>query len=361
MTAMEMSPRANFLPGPGAVAPRVEAAFAAPAVSHRSEAFRRQLSSLREHLCRLTGAAHVAIASGSGTTANDMVAAQLSLRPGRGLVLAHGEFGQRLVDHARRFALRFTTLDSGCASEVAPAPLHAEFHGETPPAWLWCVHCETSSGVLNDLSALRALCHAHGTALVVDCISSLGTLPVDLRGIDLATASSGKGLRAFPGLALVFSGNAPPAPSSQLPRSLDLGLHASADEVPFTLSSNLLAALHAAVEGVDWPSRFAAIESHAARVRHALATLGLSRVAGNCRTSPAVTTLALPPSLPSRTFGQLMEAAGVLVSWQSAHLRARNWAQICLMGELGAAHVAALETALTSVWNHCATIAGPVA
>jgi aspartate aminotransferase-like enzyme len=47
---------------------------------------------------------------GSGTLANDAIAAQLSLLDGRGLVLSNGEFGERLIDHARRFGLSFDVL-----------------------------------------------------------------------------------------------------------------------------------------------------------------------------------------------------------------------------------------------------------
>jgi len=53
----------------------------------------------------------VQILSGSGTLANDVVAARLSLLEGsRGLILSNGEFGDRLLDHARRARLNFATL-----------------------------------------------------------------------------------------------------------------------------------------------------------------------------------------------------------------------------------------------------------
>ena len=114
------------------------------------------------------------------------------------------------------------------------------------PRWLWFVHCETSTGVLNDLDGLRGLCAASRIGLCVDAISSIGTVPVSLEGIQFASGVSGKGLGAFPGLAMVFyRDDLRPAPS-RLPRYLDLGLYASSHDVPFTHSSNLLRALHTA-------------------------------------------------------------------------------------------------------------------
>ncbi|MCX7867714.1 MAG: GNAT family N-acetyltransferase, partial [Limisphaera sp.] len=98
---------ANFLPGPVAVRREVRRAFEQAPESHRSPVFMMDFQAARRCLCELTGAAHCQLMVGSGTLANDAVAAQLSLEGGRGLVLSNGEFGTRLVDHARRWGLAF--------------------------------------------------------------------------------------------------------------------------------------------------------------------------------------------------------------------------------------------------------------
>ena len=59
----------------------------------------------KRRLCEITDAPNVEILLGSGTLANDMVAAQLSVHSEPGLILSNGEFGDRLIDHARRFGL----------------------------------------------------------------------------------------------------------------------------------------------------------------------------------------------------------------------------------------------------------------
>ena len=96
----------NFLPGPVGIAAPVRAALARPPVSHRSAAFVRDFQATRRALCALMGARDVQILMGSGTLANEVVAATLSHEPGNGLILSNGEFGERLVDHATRFGLR---------------------------------------------------------------------------------------------------------------------------------------------------------------------------------------------------------------------------------------------------------------
>ena len=117
-----------------------------------------------------------------------------------------------------------------------------------------CPLPETSSGVLNDLAApLRSLCAAHGVQnCAQDCISTVGTMPLDLNGVYLASGSSGKGLRAYPGLAMVFIITTQLPPPARFCRvTSTLALAAQQDGIPFTFSSNLLHALHAAIRRLD--------------------------------------------------------------------------------------------------------------
>ncbi len=339
----------NFLPGPVAVRREVRRAFEQAPESHRADAFTAEVENTKQTLCDLTQMAHVALLLGSGTLANDVVAAQLSLGPGPGLVLSNGEFGVRLADHARRFQLRFEHLEFSWGAPLDLAQVAAKLADVPSPTWLWCAHCETSTGVLNDLAALKLLCSQYGTKLCLDAISSLGTLPVDLTGVHLASGASGKGLRAYPGVAMVFYQHPVQSANAPLPCYLDLGLYAAAAGVPFTFSSNLLHALNAAVRGVDWEQRYAELQETSARLRVQLQELNFDLVGGAARTSPAVITVALPPELNSLTLGRLMQEAGFLLSYHSEYLRRNNWIQICLMGEIAREKTDALLNALRRV------------
>jgi len=339
----------NFLPGPVAVRREVRRAFEQAPESHRADSFKAEVQSTKQLLCELTQAGHVALLFGSGTLANDVVAAQLSLGPGPGLVLSNGEFGVRLADQARRFQLRFEHLEFSWGEPLDLALVAAKLADVPAPAWLWCAHCETSTGVLNDLAALKLLCSQHGTKLCLDAISSLGTLPVDLTGVHFASGASGKGLRAYPGVAMVFYHHPVRPANESLPRYLDLGLYAAAEGVPFTFSSNLLHALDAAVRGVAWEQRYAELQETSARLRAKLQELDFELVGGAVRTSPAVITVALPPELNSLTLGRLMQEAGFLLSYHSEYLRRKNWIQICLMGEIAREKTDALLNALRRV------------
>ncbi|MCI0482808.1 MAG: GNAT family N-acetyltransferase, partial [Candidatus Dadabacteria bacterium] len=191
----------NLLPGPVDVSPDTERAMSGTPVSHRTEEFNEDLSRVKELLSSITGAKHTAVMMGSGTLANDAVAAQLSLAEGKGLILSNGEFGERLIDHARRWGLPFDTVEKEWGEGFRRHEVGDAISRDPGTSWLWAVHSETSTGVLNDAGALGEVCAERGVSLCLDCISSLGTVPLDLTGVFMATGASGKGLRSYPGLS----------------------------------------------------------------------------------------------------------------------------------------------------------------
>ncbi len=325
--------KANFLPGPVAIHPDVRRAFEATPESHRGDDFIATFQAVKMQLCALTGAAKVEVLLGSGTLGNDTVAAQLSLEGSPGLVLSNGEFGSRLVDHARRWRLDVTALEFPWGGPFDLDAVARALDRQPAPRWLWCVHGETSTGVLNNLAALKWLCAARDVKLAADCISTLGSTPVDLRGVWLATSTSGKGLASYPGLSLVFHHHdLPPAPD-RLPRYLDLGMYAATAGVPYTQSSNLIHALHAAVRRRDWPRRFAELAEASCTLRARLRKHGFNVLAADEHAAPGVITLALPSDLDSGEISRKLEKAGYLLSAHSEYLRRRNWIQVCLLGE----------------------------
>ncbi|HKI03523.1 MAG TPA: aminotransferase class V-fold PLP-dependent enzyme [Thermoanaerobaculia bacterium] len=338
----------NFLPGPVAIHDEVRRALARPPVSHRSDPFMAEMAAVRRDLCRMTGAPHVEVLLGSGTLANEAVAAQLSLFPGRGAVLVNGEFGARLASQARRWRLAFTELAAGWGEPLPLAELRRALQADPEIRWVWAVHCETSTGVLNDLTGLTAILGERGVALCLDGISSIGNVPVDLSGVHLATGVSGKGLASFPGLALVFHAETiEPAP--HLPHYLDLGSYACSESVPFTISTNLVSALSASLARFARRDGFAARRRLAAWLRPSLERLGFSIMAPEPIAAPMVLTLLPPPGVEALVLGEALEEQGIWLSYLSGYLVERNLLQVCLMGEHHRWELAELLNVLASL------------
>ncbi len=321
----------NLLPGPVAIDARVREAFERAPVSHRGAEFMDRVHRLRERLKDLVSARHVELLLGSGTLANDAVAAQLSLRQDPGLILVNGEFGERLVEQATRFGLTFEVLTAEWGDSFDYPELDRQI-SRLGPGWLWAVHCETSTGVLNDLERLKDICRQRGVDLCLDCISSIGTVPVNLQGVHLATCVSGKGLASYPGVAMVFHHHAI-EPQLALPRYLDLGYYAAKGSVPFTTSSNLIHALGRSLELREQDRRL-----HEERIelacwlRRELVAAGWRLLAPPEISSPAVLTLVLDGQR-SMELGEALERQGFLLSYRSEYLESRNLIQIVLMGD----------------------------
>ena len=324
--------RVNLLPGPVPIQPQVRQALLESPESHRSRSFRADLASLRALLCQLTGARRAEILLGSGTLANDAIAAQLSLAPGPGLIVTNGEFGERLADHAARFRIAHEVIRLPWGQPIGLSAVERRLYCEPSPRWLWFAHLETSTGVLNDLDALKSVCRSTGTKVCVDAVSAFGLAPLGLEDVYFASVVSGKGARAFAGLAVVLY-NHDLEPSDRLPRYCDLGLYARSDGVPFTHSSNLLRALSTSLSSVDWDKRFRSLIDTSAWLRGELRRSGFRVVAPESHAAPGIVTIALSRTVQSTEVAARLEHAGFALASNSEYLRERNWIQISLMGE----------------------------
>ena len=325
---------ASFLTGPVALAPGVAAAAAVEDLVSCEPAF--------------ANARDVAVMPGSATLANDAVAASLAARGEPGLVLVNGEFGERLVDHARRAGVACGVHEQPWGEAFDEATLRAAAH-ESRARWIWAAHCETSTGVLNDLVLLKRVAMEAGARLCIDATSSLGVVPVDLAGVHLATASSGKGLCALPGLALVFRDAEILPPTPRAPRALDLARWFEGDGVPFTHASNLCAALETALPFATAPGRLERIARDAAWLRRELRAQRFVLVAPEAASAVGVLTIALPQEISSLQVADAMRERGFELGARSAYLASRNWLQVALMGAYDAAALRRLPATLAEV------------
>jgi aspartate aminotransferase-like enzyme len=341
----------NLLPGPVDVRPEAHAAMNEAPVSHRSEEFIRSLNQVKHLLSNLTGAGAASILMGSGTLANDAVAAQLSLLPEKGILLSNGEFGDRLIDHASRWGLDFRALRIEWGKAFHYDEIRELLSEESGAGWLWAVHSETSTGVLNDVGALGKICRDMNIRLCLDCVSSIGTVPLDLSQIYLASGVSGKGLRSYPGISFVLHNHFIESAGDKLPRYLDLGLYSGNSGTPFTLSSNLLNALKASLENTDFEERYTRLKELSEWIKKSLTDSGLIIVAEEGYETPSLITIALPANRDSREIGLELEKRGFLLNWRSAYLRERNWIQIALMGDSPRNRVAPLPYLLGDLLN----------
>ncbi|TMU87606.1 aminotransferase class V-fold PLP-dependent enzyme [Bacillus sp. BHET2] len=335
----------SFLPGPVPIHKKVEAEFQSEATSHRSSSFIDEMGVVRQRLRELTNSNYVQVAVGTGTLSNDMVAAQLKAFSGKGLILANGEFGYRLIDHGERFNLSFHTIEKEWNQGIQLEEIESLLQEDSHIKWLWTVHCETSTGYLFDIDAILTLCQSYEVELCVDACSSVGTIPVDFKELYMATSVSGKGLGSYPGLALIFHRDEI-KPSPSIPRYLDVGMYAMEGSIPFTHSSNLLGALKVALTLINYETSKTISEN----IKGVLTREGI-RLLGDDSYSPAVITIDLNREQYSREFGDICKEKGILLSYESDYLVEKNWVQIVLMGTHNERKVLKAMTILINEYN----------
>jgi aspartate aminotransferase-like enzyme len=194
-----------LIAGPVRIHPRVLRAMSMPSLNHRGDYFHGIVAEIRELLPVLFGAkGHQLVLSGSGTAGLEATYASLVPRDRRALVLTNGNFGERTLEIVRRFAPNVTTVSAPWGQPIPIDAARAELEKGDVGA-VCVVHNETSVGLANDLAALAPAVRSSGALFLVDGISAVAGIPIDIDGwgIDAVVAGSQKGLAAPAGLALV--------------------------------------------------------------------------------------------------------------------------------------------------------------
>ena len=293
---------------------------------------------MRELLCELVNAQQVEILLGAGALANDAIAGQLALLCKPGLILVSGEFGRRLVKNANGAKLFFETLEIPEGQSVDRLGLERALKENPGIEWVWGTHCETSTGVLNDLEMYKQVCAEHRIKLCMDCVSSIGTVPVDLSGVYLASGSSGAGLASNAGLSMVFHNHDLQPSPDFLPCVLDLGIYQEGNGIPYAIPPSLVHILLAALNALDWEKRFEEVRGWSRSIRRKLAEIDAPILAPDSCATPAVVTVALPEVHSSESVGDALHEEGVPVSYRSSYLLERNWIQAHISGEENTPH-----------------------
>ena len=328
----------NLLPGPVCIDTHITEAFAHPHVSHRTDEFRILLKMTSEKLKKLTRTSNTAIMLGSGTLANDAIAAQLSLFNTKGIIAVNGEFGRRLVEHAKGFKLNFKIFHAEEGAIFNLEKLREEIKSDKSFKWLWAVHCETSTGLMNPLEEFVKISEEFNLKLCIDAISSIGCVNCDFSKVYLASGVSGKAIGSYPGIAIVFINGKLPNMQSHLPCYLDIRKYCK-PSVPFTSSSKLLYSLYTALEASSLQKRVESAVRETNKIKKFFEDFKCIKFSSPPELmNPRMISLNLPKYLSSQELGETFKKAGYHITYESEHLINKNRIQLCFFGKTGDQH-----------------------
>ncbi|TDH24607.1 alanine--glyoxylate aminotransferase family protein [Segetibacter sp. 3557_3] len=316
----------NVSTGPVHISQQVLAALASAPVSHRSADFLRLYYNTTQFLCTASNTSRCYLLTGSGTAANEAMICQIKMFGGKGLILSNGEFGERLIRQGTRWGLTFHQMSLAWGEQINLTAFETRVKNHEIK-WVFFCHCETSTGVMNDLEGIAEICKRYSCQCFADCMSTVGTYSLDLSNVTMASASSGKGLASIPGLAILFS-NIEPAPSGEIPFYFDLSHYKKKDGVPYTISSNLVHALNVSVRQKLNCEQFELIEDYSQRC---FSVLNDGKILLFHNPGSRVFTMSSPANTTKEMAGRLL-AENIVCSCESEYLRSRDWCQIALFG-----------------------------
>lgn len=344
---MRATERVLMGPGPSGVSTRVLEALSRPTIGHLDPVFLEVLDETQGMLREVLGTKNALTLPISATGSAGMETCFVNLlEPGdHALICRHGVFGGRMAEVARRCGAEVTMVDAPWGRAIDPSDVAKAANGRAFKV-LAIVHAETSTGVLQDLSPFRAIADSCGALLLVDAVTSLGGVPVevDRMGVDAVYSGTQKCLSCPPGLSpvsfserahQVLSTRKTPVQSWYFDLNL-IGQYFGGQRVyHHTAPVNMIFALHEALrlvleEGLE--ARYARHREQASALRHGLESLGLVLPVEESIRLPPLTLVRIPEGVDDGTVrAKLLADHGLEIGGGLGDFKGNAW-RIGLMG-----------------------------
>ena len=320
-------------------------------IGHLDPAFLAVLDEVQGALRRLFGTRNAMTLPLSATGSAGMEACLVNLlEPGERVVVGvAGVFGQRMCEVAERAGAAVTRVDTEPGTALDPSAM-AEAIASTRPQVVAFVHAETSTGVRQPVEEIARAARESGAMVVLDCVTSLAGLPLDLDGwgIDAAYSGTQKCLSCPPGLSpCSFSERAVERVRARKTRVqswfLDVTLLAGylGEERAYHHTAPISAILGLAeglrmVEEEGMEVRAKRHRETAAALIEGARSLGFEPLVEESIRLPMLTTLRLPETVLSRGEAslrrRLLDGYGIEVGGGLGALAGKIW-RVGLMGE----------------------------
>jgi len=334
-----------------------------PCIGHLDPQFLEVLNDIREMLQAVFQTKNELTLAVSGTGSSGMETCVVNLvEPGdKMLVCIAGVFGMRMTDVAQRAGAEVTTIEVPWGQVFTGEQIAEAIDKDGPFKVVGIVNAETSTGAAQPIPEISKVVHDAGALLLVDTVTSLGGMEVDVDGwqIDACYSGTQKCLSCPPGLSPVTFG--PAAVEAMDARKtkvqswyLDMGMvrqYWGEDRLyHHTAPINMNFALHEALRLVLEEGLPARWERHACvhqQLKSELESLGLTYLADPDHQLPMLNAVATPEGIDEASIrGKLLTDHNIEIGGGLGDYKGKAW-RVGIMGESATpGHVEALAGAL---------------
>jgi aspartate aminotransferase-like enzyme len=347
------------IPGPTPCPEEVLKAVGKQMINHRGPEFGELMSGITAKLKEVFQTKNdLFVLTGSGSGGMEAAIVNM-LSPGdRVLSVSVGVFGDRFASIAKAYGADVTKLDAEPGKAADVDEIRKALKADPAIKAVLATHNETSTGVTNDLGAISTAVKESGKLLLVDCVSSMGSInvPVDEWDLDVAVTGSQKGWMVPPGLAMVSVSQAAWKASAEakMPRfywdfnkakaSLEKGW-----QTPWTPAVSIMYGFEVALDMMlkeGLANIFARHEKIGRATRDGVKSLGLPLFADEKYTSNTVTSVAGANGLDIPKLVKIMrEEEGIVLAGGQQDLSGK----IFRIGHLGLVSLREIEEVIATL------------
>ncbi len=319
-----MNKKLLMIPGPCDIEEDVLLEMSKQVVAHYGEDWVEVYNETRNLLKKLLNTSgEIFISNGSGHLAVEAMLTALGEEGEEIALVDNGHFSHRMVELLESYGLKPNILPIEWGNIVTPEQVENFLKQNKKIKSLAVVHSETSTGVLNPIKEIADVANKMGVLFAVDAVSSVGVVPIDMDnwGIDFCVTASQKGLGTPPGLAILAASDRALEKVRNRKKAIP-GWYANlqvwdrfnTQGVKFqpyfiSLAVSIVVALKKSLENMfeeGLEERYARHQKISKMMREGVRACGLSTVARESESTPAITVVGFPDSIDSGEFVKYM-------------------------------------------------------
>jgi 2-aminoethylphosphonate-pyruvate transaminase len=218
-------------PGPATTTDTVKYAQIVEDICPREKEFGETMEFISTELTKFVGNPEkytTVLFGGSGTAAVESVLSSV-INNGTAVIINNGPYGERMCKIAEVYGLNYVEYKSSAEQAIDINDLEIFIKKlSTNVSYLALVHCETSTGLLNDIEQIGEFCAVKNIEMIVDAMSSYAAVPIDMQKMNISylAASANKNLQGMAGVSFVIANIERLEKTEQMkPRNLYLHLY----------------------------------------------------------------------------------------------------------------------------------------